>query len=81
MWGKLKERNSRTKSKMISDPHELYRFLATPGIEAANLMFASDGVVWASWRFMVEEQNPSLRNTNKQIGAYVTTGARLHLYS
>jgi len=23
MWGKLTERNNRTKSKMISDPHEL----------------------------------------------------------
>ena len=66
---------------MISDPHELYRFLATPGIEVANLMFASDDVVWASWRFMAEEQIPSLRHTNEVIGAYVTAGARLHLYS
>ena len=47
-WGKLTERNNRTKSKMISDPHDLYRFLATPGNEVANLMFASDDVVWAS---------------------------------
>ena len=81
MWGKLTERNNRTKSKMISDPHELYRFLANPGIEVANLMFASDDVVWASWRFMAEEQIPSLRHTNEVIGAYVTAGARLHLYS
>jgi len=53
MWGNLPERNYRTKSKMVSDPHELYRFLATPGIEVANLMFASDDVVWyhgVSWR-------------------------------
>ena len=32
MWGKLTERNNRKKTKMIKDPHELYRFLATPGI-------------------------------------------------
>jgi len=81
MWGKLTERNNRTKSKMISDPNELYRFLATPGIEVANLMFASHDVVCASWRFMAEEQISSLRNTNEGIGAYVTAGARLHLYS
>ena len=56
-------------------------FLATPGIEVANLMFPSDDVFWASCRFMVEEQIPSLRHTNEVIGAYVTTGARLHLYS
>jgi hypothetical protein len=32
-WGKLTERNNRTKSKIITDPYELYRFLSTPGIE------------------------------------------------
>jgi hypothetical protein len=32
MWGKLTERNNRVRTKMISEPRELYRFLATPGI-------------------------------------------------
>jgi len=45
MWGKLTERNNKTKSKMITDPQELYMFLATPGIEVANLVFASVDVV------------------------------------
>jgi len=81
MWGKLTERNNRTKSKLISDPHELYMFLATAGIEVANLMFASDDVVWVTWRLMAEEQIPSLRRTNEVIGAYVTVGARMHLCS
>jgi len=44
-------------------------------------MFASDDVVRASWHFMTEEQIPSLRHTNEVIAAYVTAGARLHLYS
>ena len=66
---------------MISDPQELYRFLATPGIEVANLMFASDEVVWASWRYISEEKVPKLRHTNEVIGAYVTAGARIHLYA
>ena len=30
---------------------------------------------------MAEEEISSLRHTNKVIGAYVTTGARLHLYT
>jgi len=81
LWVKLTERHNRAKSKIIYDPHELYRFLATPGIEFANLMFASDEVVWSSWHFMAEEQIPSLRHTNGVIGAYITAGARLHLYS
>jgi hypothetical protein len=33
---------------MISDPQDPYRFLATPGIEVAALVFASDDVVCAS---------------------------------
>jgi len=81
MWGKLTERNNRTKSKIISDPYELYRFLATRGIEVTNLMFASNDVVWASWRFVEEEMIPNLRHTNEVIGAYVAAAARLYLYS
>jgi hypothetical protein len=39
MWGKLTERSNRTQTKLISEPHELYRFLVTPGIEVQNMMF------------------------------------------
>ena len=81
LWGKLTERNNRTKTKMITDPQELYRFLVTPGIEVCTLLFASDDVVWLTWRFIEEEKIPSLRHTNEVIGAYVTTAARLKLYS
>ena len=80
MWGKLTERNNRTQTKFILDPKELYRFLATPGIEVINLMFANDEVVWVSWKFTAEERVPNLRHTNEVIGAYVTSGARIHLY-
>ena len=80
-WGKLTECNNRAKSKIITDPNELYRFLATPGIEVTNLLFASDEVVWITWRFREEEIIDSLPHTNEVIGAYVTTGARLKLYS
>jgi len=66
---------------MISDPHKLYRFLSTSGIEVANLMFDSEDLVWASWRFIAEEEIPYLRHANEVIGAYVTAGARLHFYS
>jgi hypothetical protein len=45
MWGKLTERNNRTKTKLITDPLELYRFLSTPGIEVENLVFANDTLV------------------------------------
>ena len=79
MWGKLTERNNRTQTRLISDPKELYRFLATPGIEVTNLMFAKDDV-WISWKLTAEERVPNLRHTIEVIGAYVTVGARIHLY-
>ena len=79
MWGKLTERN-RTQTKLISDPKELYRFLATLGIEVINLVFANYEMVWVSWKFTAEERVPSLRHRNGVIGAYVTAGARTHLY-
>jgi len=45
-----------------------------------NLAFASDDVVWISWKYSADEDVPSLRHTNKVIGAYVAAGARIHLY-
>ena len=45
-----------------------------------NLVFASDDVVWLSWKHRAEEDVASLRHTNEVIGAYVTAGARIHLY-
>jgi len=79
MWGKLTERSNRTKTELISQPVELYRFLVTPGVEVQN-MFANDDVVWISWQYSADERVPSLRHTNEVIGAYVTAGARIHLY-
>jgi hypothetical protein len=64
---------------MISDPQEVYRFLTTPGIEVTSLLFASDEVVWVSWRYSDEEQVSNLKHTNEVLGAYVTAGARLRL--
>jgi hypothetical protein len=63
MWGKLTERSNRTKSKMITEPRELYRFLASPGIEVMSLISASDDVVWLSWKFAEEEITPNLSFT------------------
>jgi len=80
MWGKLSERSDRKQSKVISEPKELYNFLATPGIGVTNLAFASDHVVWISWKYSAEDRVQYLRHTNEVIGAYVTSGARIHLY-
>jgi len=67
-------------TKIITEPKELYGFLATRGIEATNLVSASDDVVRLSWKCGTEEDVPNLRHTNEVIGAYVTAGAKIHLY-
>jgi hypothetical protein len=54
---------------MVADPHELYKFLATPGVEVTHLLFASDEVVWVTWHVSEEEQLPGPRHTNEVIGA------------
>jgi hypothetical protein len=81
-WGKLTESSNRPQNNMIADPQELFRFLATPGIDVTNLLFAGDEVVWVTWKYLEEEEDrPALRHTNETIGSYVTTGARLKLYT
>jgi hypothetical protein len=80
MWGKLTERSNRVQTKLISEPHELYRFLVTPYIELVNMIFASDNVVWISWQYSSEKHVTSLRHTNEIVGAFVTASARIHFY-
>jgi hypothetical protein len=65
-WGKLSESNNRPRWKLIADPQELVRFLATLGIEVTNLLFAGgDEVVWVTWNYAEDEENmPVLRPTN-----------------
>jgi hypothetical protein len=41
----------------------------------------SDDVVWVTWHVSEEEKINGLRHTNEVIDGYVTTGARLKLYS
>ena len=50
-------------------------------MEVQNALFTSDDVVWISWQYSADERVPSLRHTNEIIGAFVTAGARIHLYS
>ena len=77
MWGKLTERNDRTRNKIITEPLELHRFLATPGVEVTNLAFSGDDV-WFAWKLSAEENVTYVTYKNEVIGAYVTAGAGIH---
>ena len=45
-----------------------------------NVTFASEDIVWITWKHAADEHVRNLRHTNVVIGAYVTAGARIHLY-
>jgi len=71
----------RTQTRLISDSQDLYRSLATPGIEVATLLFAGDSVCWIAWRHADESHAQTLRHTNDVIPSYVTAGGRMNLYT
>ena len=71
----------RTQTQLISDPKDLYRFLATAGIEVASLLFAGATVCWISWRHANEAHAPVLRHTNVDIASFVTAGGKMHVYT
>jgi len=45
-----------------------------------SLAFASEDIVYISWKYDAEEEMPNLPHTNEVTGAYVTAGAKIHLY-
>ena len=73
-------RAQRAQTKLISEPRELFSFIATP-VQLSNMMFANDEVVWISCHHSEESRVPTLGHANEVIAGYVTTGARMHLYS
>ena len=73
----MTEKNHRSKTELISDSQELYRFLATPGMDVVNLLYASHRVVLGAWNYADEERIPNLRHTNDVFGSFVTAGSTL----
>jgi len=71
MWGKFGENPRKTQTLLISEPRELYKFLATPCIEVATRLFAGDSLCWFSWRHSEEAGAPSLPHTNEAIASFV----------
>jgi len=72
------DRSNMTQKKLISGPAELYRFLVTPGVEVQNMLFASDDVI--CYLGSIQPTSACLAYVTEIIGAYVTAGARIHLY-
>ena len=77
-WAKPTEPNNSFKTRKIADPHDQFRFYATPDIEVTNLLFTGDDVIWVTWKYMEKKDNINiLRYTN---GWCVLTGTLHILY-
>ena len=62
VWGKVGEKCQRAQSKLISEPKELYSFLATPDVQVSNTLFLNEEVVWISATFRRSARsNPGAR--------------------
>ena len=81
IWGKLAEMQNRTKTKLISDPQELYRFLTTPGSKLCtwySLAIALSGDRGDTQR---RSKRLSCVTLNYVVAAYVACVGRMHLYA
>jgi hypothetical protein len=80
MWGKMTKRPKGPQTKLISDPQELYRFIAAADIEVCSMLLTNDKVVWIEWRYAKADSVPNLPHNNDVVGSFVTASARIHLY-
>lgn len=79
-WGKFGQRQNQPKTSIIRQPNELYDIVNDPSKYVNNIQEVNEEVLIVSWEYVEEAVNP-LSTVNKCIAAYVTTQARLKLYS
>ncbi|KAJ8962385.1 hypothetical protein NQ318_018369 [Aromia moschata] len=79
-WGKLGQRENQPKTKIVRDPSEFFGMLIDPGIFVNSALPINEDTLVVNWE-QKEEAYDILSTVNVVIAAYVTTQARLKLYS
>ena len=79
LWGIKQSGTIGRTQKLLQCPWTV-QFSSHARVQGTNLAFASEDVVWLSWKLSGKERVPNLRHTNESIRAYVTAGAWIHLY-
>ncbi|KAK5638854.1 hypothetical protein RI129_013149 [Pyrocoelia pectoralis] len=79
-WGKFGQRENQSKTSILRDPKEFYDLMWSPSIDVNYLQEVNDEIVIMNWQYKEEAVEP-LFTVNCVIAAYVTTQARLQLYS
>ncbi|KAJ8962079.1 hypothetical protein NQ318_018029 [Aromia moschata] len=79
-WGKLGQRENQPKTSIVRTPEEFFGMLTNPSIYVNSALPINELTLVVNWEHR-EEAYDSLATVNVVIAAYVTTQARLKLYS
>ena len=73
IWGNFSQTPDRTIKEFITEPRRFYHLLSDDGFEVSDVHHVNDDCLYVSYKKSL--------NTNVIIASYVTTHARLELYS
>ncbi|XP_018577064.1 uncharacterized protein LOC108915498 [Anoplophora glabripennis] len=79
-WGKLGQRENQPKTSIVRNPAEFFSMLTNPSIYVNSALPINEDTLVVNWEHREEAYDP-LATVNVVIAAYVTTQARLKLYS
>ncbi|XP_018574075.1 uncharacterized protein LOC108913090 [Anoplophora glabripennis] len=79
-WGKLGQRENQPKTSIVRNPAEFFSMLTNPSIYVNSALPINEDTLVVNWEHKEEAYDP-LTTVNVVIAAYVTTQARLKLYS
>lgn len=79
-WGKMGQRENQPKTSIVNDPSEFFGMLTNPSIAVNSVLPVGEDTLIVNWAH-IEDAADSLTTVNVCVAAYVTTQARLKLYS
>lgn len=80
LYGKFGQREDKKQTKIIKNPTEFYSMLCDPNVEINNIICVGQECLVVNYSIPIELMPPN-NTINCAIAAFITAGARLHLYS
>ena len=80
IWGKFAQNPNRCTKEFVTEPHKFFELIFDDTYDVSDVQIINDDRINVTYKKSKEFQTPAL-NTNVIIDSYVTTHARLELYS
>ena len=80
IWGKFAQNPDRCTKEFVTEPRKLFELISDDTYDVSDVQIINDDCLYVTYKKSKEFQTPAL-NTNVIIASYVTTHARLELYS